>query len=212
MQLDLTHIALIVDCSESMAIRDCTNGRSRADYLRDSLCEVFNPAILQKVSRLTLLPFATACGSDYSIDTVEDFHNPFKENEPQGSTNTSTALRMVLDKFHSGRREGDRTPTLVLVLTDGVPSNTFSFETCIEMSLGTLESEDQLFFGILQVGSDAPLRRYLTEYGLRFEKKERQEEMIPGRIHVYNSEHVRHAGLTSTLRELIDKLCSAPTR
>lgn len=91
----------------------------------------------------------------YNNVTAAQLGEIFAANHPGGGTDTTAALRCVLDDYFMRREAaGQVKPLAIAVITDGMPNNPHSLKECIIKATTHLRRQDELAITFLQVGTE----------------------------------------------------------
>lgn len=149
-----------VDVSASMNTKDCPNNTTRIEYLKEQVTTFAREAskwdddgidVLTYGERVT--PFKNVT-SDNAADIIS------KLSAKEGMTDTAA----VIAKAFELHRAGNYPQTLLLLATDGAPSDREAVKNQIRRIASEIRDEHEFAISILTVGEiDTSLRSFLTE-------------------------------------------------
>ena len=167
-QLSNHDVVLIIDKSRSMLIKDCFP----ALIDNNSACQIYKPVSrwqwcheqtfqLAKKSKialprgLTIVLFAKKFVT-YNNADIGSIEAIFAANEPDGGTDTATALSSQIDAYFTRKINlGERTrPLLIAIISDGCPDNAASFCDVIVKASQNMKQPSEISITFLQVGND----------------------------------------------------------
>ncbi len=187
---------LLIDKSSSMEERDCPGGKTRWATAEESTIGIANKINEFDPDGITVIPFATNFRT-YDNTTPSTVKNVFKENSPMGSTYLAPPLKAVMAehlKLKTSRKLKEN-GSLVLVVTDGQPSDEEDVAQAIINFTKKLDNREEFGISFLQVGKDGSASRYLKrlDSGLQAEGS---------RLDIVNTktfEELENVGLTEAL-------------
>lgn len=160
MNLKEIDIEFMLDKSASMSERDCPGNKSRWDYARETLMGLARAAEAVDADGLNITPFAGKFQT-YRNAKAETVNTIFKENSPNGSTNTAIALKDRLEDHFRRREQGSTKPTCIICMTDGAPTDTKAVEDVIIAATKRMKSDDELAIQMVRVGNDVGAAEFL---------------------------------------------------
>jgi|JI9StandDraft_2_1071091.scaffolds.fasta_scaffold00108_29 uncharacterized protein YegL len=155
-------IAILLDRSGSMVIEDCPNGKSRWDYARENVEAVAARANKLDSDGITVVVFGSKV-KVYENTTPAKIQDIYDEVEPIGNTATDAALEALLTaEWFQGRKSGTRKPMIIIVFTDGKPSDQDALEKVIVNAANNIERDEDLGISFVQVGYDKATSEFLA--------------------------------------------------
>lgn len=154
---------LVIDKSGSMGATDTPTGQTRFKYVEESTVAI--ASVLEKYDPdgITVIPFAGNY-KVYDNTTAAKVADVFKENEPMGGTMLAAPLKQIFDNYTAQKKAGTTKAngTIVLVVTDGQPSDGKEAAKAISDFTKTLDNGDGEFgITFVQVGHDAEATKFL---------------------------------------------------
>jgi Mg-chelatase subunit ChlD len=154
---------LIIDKSGSMSTPDQAGGKSRWDTAQESTlalarkCEQFDP------DGITVYVFSGRF-KRYENVTSAKVAQIFQENDPAGTTNLASVLQDALNNYFRRKAAGQAKANgeTILVITDGEPDDRKAVFEVIIQATRQMERDEELGISIIQVGSDAQAKKFLT--------------------------------------------------
>jgi uncharacterized protein with von Willebrand factor type A (vWA) domain len=163
MPVDLNNldIELLLDKSGSMDTADCPGGLSRWKYAEEVAVALARKACKHDKDGIGVTVFA---GSFKSYDGVTEAKvaEVFRENEPNGSTDTAAALKSRLDAYFARKSSGGAKNVLLLVLTDGEPTDKLAVADVIVAATKKMDRDEEVAIQFVQVGKDAAAAKFLA--------------------------------------------------
>lgn len=163
-QLELNkgdNIIFLADISRSMGATDCPGGLSRIDYLKESLKTFVNEAAKYDDDGIDLITFGVNVVAHPKLTpaSAESLINALGATE--GATNTAGAIAKAWE-LH---KQGGYDQTVVMVATDGEPSDENAvFKTIAEITQNLTKGEHEFAITFLTVGQRSPsLQAFLTK-------------------------------------------------
>lgn len=83
----------------------------------------------------------------------------FKENEPNGGTNTAGVLKQVFDDYFASKKK----PIIVLIVTDGVPNDENELMNVIVAATKKMDKDEEIGVSFIQIGKDTAASTYLKK-------------------------------------------------
>ncbi len=160
--LEQRDYTLILDKSGSMREQDVGGGQSRWQAVQESTlalarrCEQFDP------DGLTVYLFSSDFRR-YDNVTSDRVAALFAENKPGGYTNLAEVLKDAFDNYFRRKAAGKAKPSgeLILVITDGAPSNEEAVVDVIVAATHRMERDEELGVSFLQIGRDQEASAFL---------------------------------------------------
>ncbi len=156
---------LLIDRSGSMEDTDTRNGQSRFKYAEEGTIALAKAASGFDPDGITLVMFGSS-HKVYDNVTADKVKDCFKENAPFGGTTLAPPLKHCFDDYLKKKKSGEtkKNGALVVVVTDGCPSDGDDVKKAIVKLTNDLDNADQeLGILFLQVGRDAGATKYLEE-------------------------------------------------
>jgi hypothetical protein len=149
-------IGLVLDCSESMTIRDCPPGDSitRFDYALKAV------ELLIKFPNVSLLTSRGSRGKFTDHLNAKKLERILDEIDVGGMTETANSMKFMIDRFYAKRAVGSVSPTLILLLSDGAPKDISLMDRALESSIQRQDKEDVFSIAALRIGRDREARVY----------------------------------------------------
>lgn len=154
---------LVLDKSGSMEERDCPGGKTRWQYLQESVQAITNKIAEYDPDGVTVIPFS-GTHKVYPNTTPQKVKDVFTENSPMGSTLLAAPLSAVFNDYLSAKKAGTAKSNgaMCIVVTDGQPSDEREVAQAIVNFTKQLENGDGEFgIAMLQVGKDAGATAFL---------------------------------------------------
>jgi Mg-chelatase subunit ChlD len=149
---------LVLDKSGSMGERDMPGNKSRWEAAQEATLALARKCAEFDADGITIVPFAgsfksypNVVGSDVQLKQI------FTENEPNGGTDLTKVLTHVFDTYFANPAK----PIIVLVVTDGEPTDPSSVAKLIVNTTKKMNTDDQIGVQFIQIGSDAGATRFL---------------------------------------------------
>lgn len=171
-------IYLVIDKSGSMATQDCTGGKSRWDYMKESVTAIAKLVAPYDPDGLTVIPFANSF-KVYENVLPDVVNNIFAENTPMGGTDLAGVLAEVFSRHAAQKKSGSlkENGSLILVATDGQPNDKEAAKKNITNFSKTLDKDEECGILFIQVGKDGDAAKFLAElddelvakYGAKFD-------------------------------------------
>lgn len=163
-QLELNkgdNIIFLADISRSMGATDCPGGLSRSDYVKESLKTFVNEAAKYDDDGIDLITFGVnvVVHPKLTPASAESLINSLGATE--GATNTAGAI----SKAWELHKQGGYDQTVVMIATDGEPSDEAAvFKTIAEITQNLTKGEHEFAISFLTVGQRSPsLQAFLTK-------------------------------------------------
>lgn len=171
-------ITLVIDKSGSMSVRDCANGKSRWEAVKESTIALANELQKYDPDGITVIPFAGSF-KVHENTTPSTVESVFAEHRPAGGTVLGPVLQEVFTSYLRRKAAGTAKANgeLVLVVTDGTPDDESTVAKAIVAFTKKLDNGDSEFgIQFIQVGQDAHARDFLkrlddnlTQEGAKFD-------------------------------------------
>lgn len=149
---------LVLDKSGSMGERDMPGNKSRWESAQEATLALARKCAEFDADGITIIPFAGSfkeykniVGSDAQLKQI------FTENEPNGGTDLTKVLAHVFDSYFANPVK----PIIVLVVTDGEPSEPNSVAKLIVDTTKKMKEDGQIGMTFLQIGKDASATKFL---------------------------------------------------
>ncbi len=147
---------VVVDASGSMSTEDMKGGKSRWDYMQETV-----GAFARDVSKLDsdgigLVVFGGNNIQSFDGVTPASIDDVFRSRSPRGGTPLAEALTEALKLAGKSDKKD-----FILVITDGVPDDKEAAANVIREASHKQETDDALTILFVQVGHDADAGRYL---------------------------------------------------
>lgn len=146
---------VVVDASGSMGTED-VKGRSRWASMQESVEVLARDIEKLDSDGFDLVIFGGAKVTVHTGVTSATLSDDFATRRPNGSTPLAEALTEALKLAGKSDKKD-----FILVITDGVPDDQAAAAKVIRDASNKLESDDELTFLFVQIGSDAGATRYL---------------------------------------------------
>lgn len=157
-QLEKYDFILCVDKSTSMGTRDMSGGRTRWQAAQEATLGIARKCEEYDKDGITVIPFNNGFKEYPNVKGGEAVvENIFKENEPNGSTDTAKVLGHVFDKYFTNPTK----PIIVLVVTDGIPDDQQALSDVIIKATKRMDKDEQIGVSFLQIGQDQRASEYL---------------------------------------------------
>lgn len=153
-------VILLIDKSGSMYDKDGTN-KSRWERAHESTVALANAAQKWDADGISVILFAGSFKEYKNVTDGSLVDQIFKENDPSGSTDTAKALQYVFDQYFSARPNNK--PILVLVVTDGEPTDRNAVKKAIINATQKMEKDEEIGIQFYQIGKDAGAASFLKE-------------------------------------------------
>jgi len=157
-------VYIVVDKSGSMSTPDCAGGKSRWDYMKESVSAIAKLVAPYDPDGITVVPFANQFKVyDNVTPTVVD--QIFSENTPMGGTDLAAVLTEVFARCVAQKKNGTlkANGSLILVATDGQPNDKEAAKKAIVNFANSLEKDEEAGILFIQVGKDPDAAKFLTE-------------------------------------------------
>ena len=150
------NFVIAVDASGSMGETDMPGGRSRWDYMQESLTAFARDMATIDSDGLDLVVFGGSNIQTFTGVDAAKVKDVFTQRSPRGSTPLAEALTASLTVVGKSNKKAT-----VVVFTDGVPDDRQAATRVITQAANKLETDDQLTFLFVQVGHDRSAAAYL---------------------------------------------------
>lgn len=150
------NFVIAVDASGSMGETDMPGGRSRWDYMQESLTAFARDMATIDSDGLDLVVFGGSNIQTFTGVDAAKVKDVFTQRSPRGSTPLAEALTASLTVVGKSNKKAT-----VVVFTDGVPDDRQAAARVITQAANKLEIDDQLTFLFVQVGHDRSAAAYL---------------------------------------------------
>lgn len=155
-QLTEYDFIVVVDASGSMSTEDMKGGKSRWDYMQETV-----GAFARDVSKLDsdgigLVVFGGSNIQSFDGVTPASLDEVFRNRSPRGGTPLAEALTEALKLAGKSDKKD-----FILVITDGVPDDKDAAAKIIREASHKQETDDALTILFVQVGHDSDASRYL---------------------------------------------------
>lgn len=145
-----------VDKSGSMGETDCPNGRSRWDYMQETVTQLVREISQFDSDGIDLVVFGGSQVQGHQGVTVDKLKEVFGKYSPSGSTPLAQALTESLKLAGKSDKKD-----FILVITDGVPDDKAAAAKVIIEQSNKQATDDECTFLFVQVGHDAGAASYL---------------------------------------------------
>lgn len=160
--LEECNVYVIVDRSGSMSGRDMPNGQSRWDYVKE-----YATGLVTAVSKFDE-DGLDVCFFDDRLDIVEgvsdkNFASEWNKRSPRNSTMLEAPLKWALDLHFARKAKGESRSSLILVFTDGEPSDKKKdIANRIIDASNRLGRDEELAILFIHVGTDRQAGQFLA--------------------------------------------------
>lgn len=145
-----------VDASGSMGETDMPGGKSRWDYMQETLVAFTREILTIDEDGIDLVAFGGANISAVGGANIDAVKQVFATRSPRGSTPLAEALTKCLEFVNKSDKKA-----VVLVFTDGVPDDKAAAARVIVNQANRQETDDHCTILFVQVGRDAAATSYL---------------------------------------------------
>ena len=168
---------VLVDKSDSMNEKDC-KGQTRWVFAQESVLGLARECMKYDDNGITVGFFASKLSKLYEnvTDGVEVLKTIFAEQQPAGSTDTAGAVKQVIDQYLAVRNNKDAKPIIVVVVTDGRPTDEPALVKVIVDATKVISSREEIGLQFIQVGFDPHAKDFLkrldndlTKEGAKFD-------------------------------------------
>lgn len=157
-QLSAYDFILLLDKSASMGTKDMPGGKSRWVAAQEATLGLARKCAEFDKDGITVIPFAGGHKEYKNITAGEDkVLQIFKENEPNGSTDTAKVLKFVFDEYFKNPAK----PIIVLCVTDGAPNDQQAVADVIIDATKKMDKDEQIGVTFLQIGNDPDAATFL---------------------------------------------------
>lgn len=146
---------VVVDASGSMQMED-VNGKSRWAAMQESVGVFVRDLAKLDSDGIDLVIFGGSNITEHTGVTPATLDQAFATRRPMGSTPLAEALTAAVKLAGKSDKKD-----FILVITDGVPDDQVAAAKVIVDASQKLESDDELTFLFVQIGSDAQATVYL---------------------------------------------------
>ena len=146
---------LILDKTGSMAEKDCAGGKSRWDYMQETVF-AFSSFLEQHDPDGIDVYFFNRTFTKHEGVTSAKIKEIFAANQPSGPTYFAPALEEALKKFFNGDRA-----TTIFVVTDGEAYDKDETKKLIIDAANRIVADEALAISFIQVGKDAGATKFL---------------------------------------------------
>lgn len=147
-----------VDCSGSMSETDCPGGKSRWDYMQESLMSFVRDVEKFDADGIGLVLFSG--GNVTAVDgvTSDKVKGVFATRSPRGTTPLAEALTESLKLAGKSSKKD-----FIMVFTDGVPDDAAAAAKVIVDQANKQTADDECTILFVQIGRDAAATAYLKK-------------------------------------------------
>lgn len=161
-KLDNRDIFILIDKSGSMSAAGA-HSKTRWQEAQEATLAIARKAEEFDKDGITVIPFANTL-KVYDGVTADKVEQVFQENEPNGGTDTASALKTVFDRYTANPAK----PILIVVVTDGEPNDREAVKSAIRNFAEGLSDNgegdtDDAGILFLQVGNDPQARSFLVD-------------------------------------------------
>lgn len=153
---------LLIDKSGSMSTEDCPGNKSRWDWAKEQTLNVAR-TMHKYDSDGIVVTFFAGNYKTYENVTPDKVEQLFKENSPNGSTDTAAALESRLGAYRNRANAGTAKPVILAVITDGEPTDRQAVRNTIINHTKWMNDDNQTGISFMQVGKDNAAQAFLTE-------------------------------------------------
>ena len=153
-------IVLAIDKSGSMRSTDMPGGKSRWDFSKEYAQGLAHAAQKFDDDGISVVVFNDSV-KVYDNVTPDVVDQVYSEQEPMGGTNTSGALKTVLDSYFERKSSGSAKPMIIQVITDGAPNDQKAVAKVIVEASKKLDNEHEVGIQFLQFGKDEGATKFL---------------------------------------------------
>ncbi|HNG76880.1 MAG TPA: VWA domain-containing protein [Candidatus Obscuribacter sp.] len=186
-------LVMVIDKSASMDTKDCPGGKSRWQWCKQHLEDIYRAenGLLQK--EISIITFDSQPRS-YANCSPAQLPSVFESTSPDGETNMAPALE---DAFQIVRRslEGGK-PALLAIISDGRPTDAEALKKAIINRVNSLKQPKLLSIVFIEVG--AP-EKYLKELDTELVKQGAAQDVVS----VVPLETAHKDGWTNTLSRAV---------
>lgn len=154
------NVTILIDKSGSMSETDCPGGKSRWDYVQEFANSITKKAEQFDTDGIDVVMFS-GTPKLYENVTSAKVAQIFAENEPNGTTGTAEALKVVFDKYNKAKAVGTTKPILVMVFTDGEPNDSALLTKTIIDHANSLSDDSETGIQFIQIGKNEAARKAL---------------------------------------------------
>lgn len=187
---------LVLDKSGSMVECDTPTGKSRWEYAQESTLAIATECQKLDPDGITVVPFSGGF-KVYESTTPDKVKEIFKENSPMGGTLLAPALQAVFDGYLSRKKAGTAKANgeLVLVVTDGCPSDEAEVALAIIKFTKQLDNDEEYGISFIQIGKDSHASAYLKRLDDNLESQGAKFDIVDTKT----MEELENVGLTEAL-------------
>ncbi len=151
---------LLLDKSGSMGTKDMPGGKSRWDAAKEATLALARKCAEFDADGITVVPFAGGFKEYENVTGGEDKVNQiFKENEPNGSTDTAKVLEATFNKYFASKAK----PIIVICVTDGEPNDANAVKNVIIAATKKMDRDEEIGVQFIQIGSDPGATAFLKD-------------------------------------------------
>lgn len=147
---------LLADASGSMSETDMPGGKTRWDYMQESVLSFARDLAAFDSDGLGLVIFGGSNVSSQDGLSIDQIKSAFASRSPRGSTPLAEALEAGLKLAGKSDKKD-----FLIVFTDGVPDDQARAAQVIRAAANRQETDDSLTILFVQVGYDAAATKYL---------------------------------------------------
>jgi len=147
---------LVGDASGSMAETDMPGGKTRWDYMQESMMSFARDICKIDDDGVGLVLFGGSNITSTDGCDAEKIKSMFAARSPRGSTPLAEALTAALKLAGKSAKKD-----FVMIFTDGVPDDEAAAAKVIRDASNKQDKDEDLTFLFVQVGRDAAATRYL---------------------------------------------------
>lgn len=149
---------VVGDASGSMGETDMPGGKSRWDYMQESMVAFARDLAAFDSDGLGLVLFGGSNVTAKDGCSIDDIKAAFAGRQPRGGTPLAEALEAALKLAGKSDKKD-----FIIVFTDGVPDDKARAAAVITAASNRQETDDALTILFVQVGRDAAATAYLAK-------------------------------------------------
>lgn len=179
---------VVGDASGSMGETDMPGGKSRWDYMQESMLSFVRDLATYDTDGLGLVLFGGSNVTSQDGCDATAIKNAFASRSPRGGTPLAEALEAALKLAGKSDKKD-----FIIVFTDGVPDDKARAAAVITAASNRQETDDALTILFVQVGRDAAATAYLAKL----------DDDLKGKFDIVDAKTMAEAEAFATTADLV---------
>lgn len=158
--LEEFNLITLIDLSGSMAEGDQPNGQTRHKYTEEFIKPLVTAFSQSDPDGIDVAFFNNKLDPIEGV-TAQNFSEEWSKRSPVGGTYLAPALEWAFDLHFKWKAKGDGKSTLIVVVTDGDPSDRTKIAPLIIATTKKMDRDEEMAVLFLQVGKDKGVTEFL---------------------------------------------------